>query len=100
MSRDDARRFLIAYDITDDSRRDRLAKCLQHHGDRVQYSVFIIDASPARIARLRRQVAGIIHAAKDSVLFCDLGLVQNMTSTRFVTMGQARPIMSTGPTVI
>jgi CRISPR-associated protein Cas2 len=46
MSRNDVRRFLVAYDIPSDRRRERLAKCLERHGDRVQYSVFVIDASP------------------------------------------------------
>lgn len=100
MSRDDARRFLIAYDIRDDCRRDRLAKYLQRHGDRVQYSVFIIDASPARIARLRHHVRGIIRVSQDSVLFCDLGPVQKVTSAKFAFMGQARPIMGGDSAVI
>ena len=74
MTRRDAHRFLIAYDISDDRRRDRLAECLQRHGDRVQYSVFIVDINPARILRLRREVSTIIVAEADSVLICDLGL--------------------------
>jgi len=31
---------VIAYDITDDKRRRKLAKFLEGYGDRVQYSVF------------------------------------------------------------
>jgi CRISPR-associated protein Cas2 len=73
MTRNDARRFLIAYDIADDRRRDRLAKCLERHGDRVQYSVFVVDASPARMACLKNEVSTIIVGGQDSALFCDLG---------------------------
>mgnify|MGYP002748130839 FL=1 len=43
MRRDDTRRTLIAYDIPDDKRRGRIAKLLLTYGDRIQYSVFIVD---------------------------------------------------------
>ncbi|BBX73995.1 CRISPR-associated endonuclease Cas2 [Mycobacterium shinjukuense] len=99
MSRSDARRFLIAYDIPDDRRRDRLAKRLERHGDRVQYSVFVVDASPARIARLKNEISTIIVTALDSVLLCDLGLVQNVDHGRFAFIGRSRPIMTSGPIV-
>lgn len=33
-------RYVICYDVPDDKRRTRLAKCLDGYGDRVQYSVF------------------------------------------------------------
>ena len=32
--------YLICYDIEDDGRRDRMARCLKRWGRRVQYSVF------------------------------------------------------------
>ena len=32
--------YLICYDIEDDGRRNRVAKCLERWGRRVQYSVF------------------------------------------------------------
>jgi CRISPR-associated protein Cas2 len=100
MSRNDARRHLIAYDIPGDRRRDRLAKCLERHGDRVQYSVFVVDASPARIARLKSEMSTIIVAAQDSVLICDLGLVQCVDQARFAYLGRSRPIMNNGKIVI
>ncbi|TVS77668.1 CRISPR-associated endonuclease Cas2 [Mycobacterium helveticum] len=100
MTRNDARRFLIAYDIPEDRRRDRLAKCLERHGDRVQYSVFVIDASPARLARLKNEVSTIIVPSEDSVLICDLGLVRSMDKERYAFIGRSRPIMNNGAIVI
>lgn len=100
MTRNDARRFLVAYDIPDDCRRDRLAKCLERHGDRVQYSVFVVDASPARIARLKSEISAIILAVEDSVLLCDLGLVQSVDQARFTCVGRSRPIMSNGSIIV
>jgi CRISPR-associated protein Cas2 len=77
----------------------RLAKCLERHGDRVQYSVFVVDASPARMARLRNDMC-IIVAAQGSVLLCDLGLVQNVDDGRFTLLGRSRPIMNDGSIVV
>lgn len=93
MTREDLRRTLIAYDIPDDRRRARLAKVLERHGDRVQYSVFVVDSSPARLIRLRAAVQEVIVNAEDSVLFCDLGPVRLITTERFDFLGLSRPMM-------
>jgi CRISPR-associated protein Cas2 len=92
MSRNDVRRFLVAYDIPSDRRREQLAKCLERHGDRVQYSVFVVDASPARMIRLRVEISAILHAQEDSVLICDLGLFQHVHDGRFEFLGRSPPI--------
>jgi CRISPR-associated protein Cas2 len=63
MSLDDVRRYLIAYDISDDVRRTKVAKKLESFGDRVQYSVFIVDARPAKLLRLRAQLTDMIDEA-------------------------------------
>ncbi len=67
------RRMLVAYDIADDRRRDRVAVALQEHGERVQYSVFFVDGRPATFVRLYAQLSGLIDASTDRVMFCDLG---------------------------
>lgn len=100
MTRRDLRRFLVAYDIPDDPRRSRLAKCLQRHGDRVQFSVFIVDAGPARILRLRHEVASIIIPSEDSVLFCELGLTSDSDGSRFTSLGRSRSITGGASKVI
>ena len=92
MTRNDMRRTLIAYDVPDNQRRTGLANKLQAYGDRVQYSVFIVDASPAKLRRLRHEVSLLIDANEDSVLFCDLGLVSTMQEDRFACIGRERPI--------
>jgi CRISPR-associated protein Cas2 len=68
------RRMLVAYDIVDDRRRERVAVALQEHGDRVQYSVFLVDGRPATFVRLKAILARLIEPAEDAVMFCDLGL--------------------------
>lgn len=92
MTRSDVRRYLVAYDISSDRRRDRVAKRLQAYGDRVQYSVFIVDASPVRLQRLRFGLQELVDATEDSVLFCDLGLAAGADGTRFSYLGKSRPL--------
>ncbi|MGO9791187.1 MAG: CRISPR-associated endonuclease Cas2 [Solirubrobacteraceae bacterium] len=67
------RRLLIAYDITNDARRDRVAVTLQRYGERVQYSVFVVDGRPAQFVRLRLTLSKLIDPNADRILFCDLG---------------------------
>ena len=67
------RRMLVAYDIADDRRRDRVAVALQEHGERVQYSVFFVDGRPATFVRLNALLSGLIDPSADTVMFCDLG---------------------------
>jgi CRISPR-associated protein Cas2 len=100
VSRDDTHRYLIAYDIPDDRRRDRLAKCLQRHGDRIQFSVFVVDASPARLVRLEAEVRSIALLTEDSVLICDLGVSKSVEDTRFRTLGRSRRITPSGSVVL
>lgn len=67
------RTYLIAYDITDDRRRNRLAQVLSSYGDRVQLSVFLIKVRPAKIIRLKDAIDGVVDWGVDGVLICDLG---------------------------
>lgn len=67
------RRMLVAYDIVHDRRRDRVSVALQQHGERVQYSVFLVDGRPATFVRLRAVLSILIDPDVDTVMFCDLG---------------------------
>lgn len=98
--RADARRHLVAYDVTDDRRRTRIANGLSAFGDRVQYSVFIVDASPVVLARVRRKLEQLIDVEEDSVLICDLGLRAGVENKRYICLGRQRPITSDDSFVI
>lgn len=91
MTHRSARRTLIAYDVTDDPRRLRLATEILKYGDRVQYSVFMVDATPTRLARLLRALEELMEPGQDSVLVCDLGPLG--VADRAVTwLGRVRPV--------
>ena len=62
-------RYVIAYDVSDDRRRARLAKRLESVADRVQGSVFEADLNDKALARLQEQVAKLIDAEADGVRF-------------------------------
>jgi len=65
-------RFVIAYDVASDRRRNAIAKLLLSFGERVQYSVFECDLSPQRLALLQARLSALIHPKKDRVNFYPL----------------------------
>lgn len=94
------RRHLIAYDISNDHRRTRIANFLSAHGDRIQYSVFVIDCRPARLIRIQAELARLIKADEDSILVCDLGLPQQATRGTMRYIGTRRTITSDSPMIV
>jgi CRISPR-associated protein Cas2 len=68
MSRDAPRRYLIAYDVADDRRRVRVSTKLLSYGDRVQYSVFVVDGRPARMVRLKAALHRLLDESADSAI--------------------------------
>ncbi|MBT1165778.1 CRISPR-associated endonuclease Cas2 [Bifidobacterium simiarum] len=71
---DGRRSYLVAYDINDDVRRSRIAKILQSHGERLQYSVFLLRIRPSKILKIKALIEDEIDSATDSILVCDLGI--------------------------
>jgi CRISPR-associated endonuclease Cas2 len=97
---DNPRRHLIAYDVADDRRRARIASFLSAHGDRVQYSVFVVDCRPARLIRIRAQLANLIRTDEDSILLCDLGSPELAARNTMQYLGIRRMITSDSMTVV
>lgn len=100
MTTEAAHRFVVAYDIADDRRRDRIAKTLESYGDRIQYSVFLVDAKPAKLLRLKAALRDRLDRSADSVLVCDLGPTQNGGTQRLSYLGLERTITGQGPLVM
>lgn len=92
MTGEGTRRYVIAYDVHDDRRRSRVAKKLESYGDRVQFSVFVVDVRTARFERLRAALVRLIEPQEDSVLFCDMGPLTVSLDTRFSYLGLSRPL--------
>lgn len=100
MTRRDAHRYLVAYDITDDRRRERIAHVLSAYGDRIQYSVFIVDAAKATVLRMERELEDEVHHGEDSVLMCDLGMAQDCEAAAMTFIGRRRPLTDRGSFVV
>lgn len=80
------RRYLVAYDIRDDRRLRMIARCMEAHGTRIQYSVFVCDLSDREKVVMRGALESIMKVSEDSVMIVDLGMEQS--SARFLFLGQ------------
>lgn len=56
---------LITYDIESDKLRTKVAKVLEGHGERVQYSVFECNLTKPQLQKLKKRLAGIMKKAPD-----------------------------------
>jgi CRISPR-associated protein Cas2 len=67
------RLYLVSYDISRPKHWRRVFNALKAVGRASQLSVFIVRLEPARMARLERELTGMIDPATDSLLIVDLG---------------------------
>lgn len=61
--------LVLAYDIPDDKRRDRLRRTLLRFGTPVQYSVFECDLTPRQVQRMRKAILEVIKLPDDNVRY-------------------------------
>ncbi len=61
--------LLVAYDIADPKRLQRIAKIMKDYGLRVQRSIFEVEATPALFAELRRRTETAMDPAEDGVKY-------------------------------
>lgn len=59
--------YLLAYDIADPRRLQRVHRCLSRTGMRVQYSVFVAFADPPGLAAILDEVEGLMHKREDDL---------------------------------
>ncbi len=59
--------YLISYDIPDDKRRQRVARLLEAHGERVQYSVFECLLKKKDFETLRKKLRACLEEDEDSL---------------------------------
>ncbi len=67
MSHNAPARWIVSYDISEDHRRLQVMKLLQKYGVRLQYSVFAVPLSQARLASLFGDIALLIDPRTDDV---------------------------------
>jgi CRISPR-associated protein Cas2 len=59
--------FVVAYDIEQDRRRNKVMNALKDFGLRVQYSVFECELDPGRIDALRQRLRSLIEPQCDKI---------------------------------
>ena len=64
--------YTVAYDITNDKRRNRVAKILKDFGTRIQYSVFECNTDRRALLRLQSQLEKVVDFAEDTITFYHL----------------------------
>lgn len=57
--------YLVAYDVPDDKRRNRVAKKLKNFGARIQFSVFECDLDGKAFLRMQRAVEAALDFKTD-----------------------------------
>lgn len=59
--------YVVAYDIPVDKRRNRIARALEGHGERVQYSVFECRLTGKQFKALWRELEELVNPEEDSL---------------------------------
>ncbi len=67
MSLHDPARWIVTYDIADSRRGVRVNRFMKAHGVPLHYSVFVVEASPARMQALMRELEALIAPTADDV---------------------------------
>lgn len=61
--------LVVAYDIADDKRRNKICDILSAYGQRVNYSVFECFLGVGDIFRLKNKIEGYLKKGEDIVLY-------------------------------
>jgi CRISPR-associated protein Cas2 len=59
--------IVVAYDIKDDKRRNRVAKTMEDYGTRVQYSVFECNLGEKILEKMKDTLSSVIDEENDNV---------------------------------
>lgn len=92
------RRYLIAYDIADPVRLRRICTLMEDHGERLQYSVFLCDLTPAERVELEERAVRIMNLGHDSLVQIDLGPASAPAAVHAI--GRPRRLPASGPRIV
>ncbi|MDC0429230.1 CRISPR-associated endonuclease Cas2 [Phycisphaerales bacterium] len=80
--------YVIAYDITDDRRRRKIAKVAEGLGQRAQKSVFLAELSMVEHASLQKRLQQLIDPETDTVILAP------SSNHDVVTLGRPIPVIA------
>jgi CRISPR-associated endonuclease Cas2 len=82
--------WVVAYDVSIDRRRTKIAKLLAAKGVRLQKSVFLVQGPPRNVARLIRELAHLIDMSTDRV--CAWPLTENWKENQLCFPADTAPL--------
>lgn len=93
---------VVSYDVNTETAAGRrrlrhIAKACQDYGQRVQFSVFECEVSPARWVELKARLLAIIDHKTDSLRFYNLGADGQR---RIEHVGAKKPLDLDGPLIL
>jgi CRISPR-associated protein Cas2 len=94
------RRYLLAYDISDDKRLRNVLDVAKDFGVRLQYSVYLCDLDPMERVDLRVALRLVIDERIDRVAIVDLGEVERLASERWEFLGRRPELPGTGARIL
>jgi CRISPR-associated protein Cas2 len=81
--------FIVTYDIRDPKRLRKVYKVMLGWGEHLQLSVFQCELTARELVELRAELAQVIRATVDQVLFVDVGTVEGRSPEAITTLGVA-----------
>ena len=61
------KRIVVAYYIADTKRRNKIAKCLEGYGIRVNYSVFECVLKPGPMKKMKKKLNSLLNEDEDTI---------------------------------
>jgi CRISPR-associated protein Cas2 len=81
--------MIVAYDIAEPKRLNRVAKIIKDYGTRVQKSIYEVKLDDKRFMEMKTRIEGEIEAAEDGVKYFPLcekcaGTIENLGNGIFI----------------
>ena len=61
--------LVVAYDITANKRRTKIAKILEDYGSRVNFSVFECDIGKTQYEEMKKRIWKVVNPRRDCIIF-------------------------------
>ncbi|MDZ4711304.1 MAG: CRISPR-associated endonuclease Cas2 [bacterium] len=63
-------KYIISYDISNDKKREKIAKILLNHGVRMQLSYFECELTYKQLVEVSYKISKLINQGCDSIIYC------------------------------
>jgi len=81
--------YIVTYDICDPKRLRKVYKLMLGWGEHLQLSVFQCELNARELIELRAELAKLIRATADQVLFVDVGTIEGRSPDSITSLGVA-----------